>query len=434
MERREEEAEDEKIIIRSKEDVTSIDKFFELIPLDLIHDILLNLPAKSAARFRCVSKLWSSITRRPEFIRSFVTQSSTRLCLVVCVKTRDKRYFITLPQNEHPDTSYSPVDRFQIDTPGYDYSYNQPYSESVHGLMCVADCLREVEVWNPAMRQCVTLPSPDTAAGFECMEGCHYSMHKSYFLGYDPVEGKYKVLCIPSRGYPDPRDPLVFTLGPQESWRVINHSSPRHFAPHWPVGHKGICINGHVYYEADLRFKVSDGFEVEEITMSFDVRYEKFKIIRKPAEPTIGKYFMLNYEGKLAWVCSDSQSSIRFWVLEDEEKQEWSPRNFLLPFPINPQCYPTWEDVDLTLEGVTPDTGEFIFVDAGLNEIYVLYYDPKRNRTRRVEYEGIAGNKEFWEANDSISYRDTVINVYPNHRESLMSLDNVPRYVSVNGD
>lgn len=152
MDRREEEE------TESEEDESRTGKIFELIPLDLTPDILLRLPAKSAVRYRVVSKLWSSITTRPDFIRSFAFHSSTRLCLMACVKARDKRLFISLRQ--HDDASYSHVDRCQIKSPEHDYGfYYDPCSESVHGLVCFGDFYKIV-VWNPSMRQHVTLPEP----------------------------------------------------------------------------------------------------------------------------------------------------------------------------------------------------------------------------------------------------------------------------------
>ncbi|KAG2242786.1 hypothetical protein Bca52824_095371, partial [Brassica carinata] len=45
------------------------------IPLDVISEILSKLPTKSVGRFRCVSKLWSSVTTDPYFINRFETQS-----------------------------------------------------------------------------------------------------------------------------------------------------------------------------------------------------------------------------------------------------------------------------------------------------------------------------------------------------------------------
>ncbi|CAA0395993.1 unnamed protein product [Arabidopsis thaliana] len=242
---------------QSKEDESRLGKIFELIPLDMIPDILLRLPAKSAVRFRIVSKLWLSITTRPYFIRSFAFPSSTRLCLMACVKARDMRLFISLHQ--HDDGSYAHVDRCEIKSPKHDY-YN-PSSESVNGLVCFGD-FYNIVVWNPSMRQHVTLPEPkphSTVRYF--IRSC---------LGYDPVEDKYKVLSI--SGYHNGNhDPLVFTLGPQESWRVIQNS-PLDIPLPTGGSRVGTCINGHVYYEAQIRFKVDDIFNFENILMSFDVR------------------------------------------------------------------------------------------------------------------------------------------------------------------
>ncbi|CAN7043079.1 unnamed protein product [Brassica rapa subsp. trilocularis] len=346
-------------------------------------------------------ELWSSIITRPYFITSFAFMSSTRLRLLVCIKTSDRRrLFVSLPQHEHPHTSYSDVERYQMDPPEFDRVDYEPYSYSVHGLMCGGYFMGEAVVWNPSMRQHVTLPEP---AEFRL---------KSYFLGYDPVEDKYKVFCIASSSN---NDPLVFTLEPQESWRVIKNS-PKHYTPRWPMGHRGVCINGHAYYEAI-------------VLVSFDVKYEKFRIIRKPEDPKLCP-LLLNYQGKLAWVCEDRDekkltSSLRFWILEDEEKQEWSLRVVLMPFQIWPRHDPIWR-VYLSLEGVTQDTGEFIYVEAEFEAIYVIYYDPKTNLTRRVIYEGVE-YEEFTEYSGSKNFK---VHLYPNHIESLMSLEKVPRYVS----
>ncbi|KAG2326949.1 hypothetical protein Bca52824_009677 [Brassica carinata] len=390
MDIREEETGDGERRIQSKED-ESIGKFFELI-LDLTPEILLRLPAKSAVRFRCVSKLWSSITTRPEFIRSFAIQSSKQPCLLACIDASDKRLFISLPQHVHPDESYSYVDRLDR------YEVNalvddEPMSESVHGLVCFGNFNRIV-VWNPSMRQHVTLPKPEPRVRY--IRSC---------LGYDPVSDKYKVLCISGKRC---QDPLVFTLGPQESWRVTQNS-PRHF-PTPTMGRIGICINGHVYYQATIPYKVDDSYEEEKLLMSFDVRYEKFSTIEKPADPTL-RNFLLNYEGKLAWGCT-SFSSIRFWVWGmGRNKNGFRQRD------------PVFECI-LELKGVTHDTGEFIFATM-VDAFYVLYYDPKRKRARWIEYEGI-GDQEFWIRNGILRGTYYRVDWFPNHSESLMSLDNVP--------
>ncbi|KAF8106931.1 hypothetical protein N665_0129s0001 [Sinapis alba] len=200
--------------------------------VDLIREILLRVPAKSAVRFRCVSKLWWSMTSRPEFIRSFAIQysSSKQPCLLVSVDARQdsKRLFISLPQHHlHPYKPYSYVDRVDgYEVNGPLHVIGLPMSESVHGLVCFLKYNR-ITVWNPSMRQHVTLPEPEPRVKY--IRCC---------FGYDPVCAKYKVLCISGDRC---QDPLVFTLGPQESWRVTqNTPPPRHF-PTLTMGRIGIC-------------------------------------------------------------------------------------------------------------------------------------------------------------------------------------------------
>ncbi|CAL9218013.1 unnamed protein product [Arabidopsis halleri] len=46
------------------------------IPIDMLFEILVRLPAKSVARFLCVSKFWATMIRCEDFIRSFTSHSS----------------------------------------------------------------------------------------------------------------------------------------------------------------------------------------------------------------------------------------------------------------------------------------------------------------------------------------------------------------------
>jgi len=70
------------------------------LPLDLTSEILLRLPEKSIARFRCVSKLWLSITTDPYFINLFETRSP-RPSLLVCFIENDKLFVSSIPQHLH---------------------------------------------------------------------------------------------------------------------------------------------------------------------------------------------------------------------------------------------------------------------------------------------------------------------------------------------
>ncbi|KAJ4896625.1 putative F-box protein [Raphanus sativus] len=106
------------------------------IPLDLTLEILSKLPAESVLRFRCISKLWSSITTDPYFISSF----KTRPRLLMLFRKGAKLFAFSLSQhNQNPNKNE-----------GFSYSSSQPIhsyhseeccfsdkTESVHGLICL---------------------------------------------------------------------------------------------------------------------------------------------------------------------------------------------------------------------------------------------------------------------------------------------------------
>lgn len=58
-------------------------------------------------------------------------------------------------------------------------------TESVHGLICFQRGTKPT-LWNPSLRQFLPLPKPDRSWTI-----------LTVFLGYDPVEGKHKVVSMP---------------------------------------------------------------------------------------------------------------------------------------------------------------------------------------------------------------------------------------------
>lgn len=100
----------------------------EYIPIDLTREILIRLPAKSIVRFRCVSKLWWSITTQQDFINSFVTRQSSiprqSLLLTFMAKNdQQKQVFCMLSFHEN-STNYSDVNNFNIMHPTKDCQYD----------------------------------------------------------------------------------------------------------------------------------------------------------------------------------------------------------------------------------------------------------------------------------------------------------------------
>ncbi|ESQ38338.1 hypothetical protein EUTSA_v10029264mg, partial [Eutrema salsugineum] len=166
------------------------------------------------------------------------------------------------------------------------------------------------------------------------------------------------------------------------------------------------CINGVVYYKACLDHSNVD------VIMSFDVRSEKFGVIPLPMNYTA--YGMLiPYEGRLAYVYNNA-CGITLCILEDAEKHEWTYKPFFARINL---YYPSLETY-FHLDGITP-AGEFIYVpwQVPLNPFYILYYDPKRNSYREIEF----ADEEFRLSN-GLGNGVYSLHLCADHIENLMSL------------
>ncbi|EOA36510.1 hypothetical protein CARUB_v10011291mg [Capsella rubella] len=352
--------------------------------------MLLRLPEKSVARFRCVSKLWLSITKDPYFIKLFETHS--------------RLYVSSIPQHRHslqtPKRSYSisqPIYRYHMKFPTPAGHSNFPSTESVHGLICFNVSATPI-VWNPSTRQILTLTKPRLSWN-----------ELTIFLGYDPVEGKHKVMCIPRKRSSDVC--RVLTLGSaQESWRTVKtyhtHRSNYHTS--------GRCIKGVVYYIAYIYHTHVW------VIMSFDVRSEKFDMLQVPSE-NISKDVFMTYEGRLACVEScvtldgrlipNWKHGNRLYILEDAKKHKWFRKDVLAP---TGGCFDDRLRNYFQLKGYTHD-GEFVYVSSTFREMdYILFCDPIKNSFRRFELEGIA---------DGVSNRRIyALHAFPDHVDSQITL------------
>lgn len=125
-----------------------------------------------------------------------------------------------------------------------------------------------------------------------------------HYLGYDPIDGDYKMLCM-SRGMHVRRGRglvhkiQVLTIGNGNQWRMIEDCPPPH-SPESPH----ICINGVLYYGAyfDTGTRI---LRKDHAVKTFDVRSEKFDLIKIPPERATKFTKMTRYNGKLALMYSE---------------------------------------------------------------------------------------------------------------------------------
>ncbi|XP_024006818.1 putative F-box protein At1g47730 [Eutrema salsugineum] len=155
---------------------------------DLISEVLLRLAAKSVAKSRCVSKLWSSITTLPCFIRSFEARSSKSPCLLLLLEEGSKLFVFSLAQDQNSNNNNNNKKLVVVNS----YAIASPQgcsflsAQSVNGLIC-GQGDGDPQIWNPTTRRFSTLPNPESS----------WSSGSVSFLGYDPIDGTYKVLALP---------------------------------------------------------------------------------------------------------------------------------------------------------------------------------------------------------------------------------------------
>ncbi|EOA36616.1 hypothetical protein CARUB_v10011852mg, partial [Capsella rubella] len=314
--------------------------------------------------------------------------------LLVCFFENEKLFVASIPQLRHSlenskrsYTCYQSIYGYHMEFPK---GYVNFSTESVQGLICLQESGTPI-VWNPSTRQLLTLPKPK------------FSWNDvKFFLGYDPVQGKHKVMCIPLCRVSNKC--RVLTLGSaQESWRSRTIKS-RH-KHRSKIQSSGRCIKGVVYYIAQIIYTRVW------VVMSFDVKSEKFDMIQLPSDINHDKSVLITYEGRLACarVCAMKGGRIRgercttLCILEDTKKHKWSRKDVLpVHFGVPPGL-----TTFLRFEGCT-NAGEFIYEVSGFEMVsYILLYDPVKRSCRRFELKGITEDTSMY-----------VLHAFPNHVEN----------------
>ncbi|KAG2329027.1 hypothetical protein Bca4012_021361 [Brassica carinata] len=300
---------------------------------------------------------------------------------MVTLSSESAKYVLFFPTHQSPDVStYSSLYSYEVT----DLDWKGSRSESVHGLILTS----VIKIWNPTLRRFLELPHPP---------GEHSSSRG--WWSYWPVNTKYSAYYL--KKYSD--QPLVLTLGAQESWRTVTKGR---FPMHRPTGEYGRCFDGILYYRGRLL-----GGGHDDVIMSFDVKSENFSPINF-AEDRSRQLHMIPYEGKVALVTLTS-NVVKLYVLKDAHGHEWTRFDLRVP------CKSVGKN-SIHFRG-TSDAGELIFAPYSFyGDSYILYLDLRRNSTRRVFFERDMG--DFKSRSGLDSKHVFTVEVFPNHIESFFSL------------
>ncbi|KAG7554970.1 F-box domain [Arabidopsis suecica] len=356
-----------------REDESSI-----YLPEDLIAKILANLPSKSVAKLIVVSKLWSSIILSKSFIDLYLERSVTRPCFLFTFRRDNRRFFHSISQEAAPSCSSTSSFPLSLDTwlSLLGYSVCPP----VRGLICYQD-LDKVVISNPSTGQFLVLPKVET------------KRRRISFFGYDPIEDKYKVLCMTVLQLSYNSEPVVseehqvFTLGGAQKKKAATWRTIACKLPHIPAT-KGLCFNGVVYYGA---WSKSNSDRKGSVIVAFNVRLEEFTRVKLPIGVEIYKSRdseLVNYQRKVALANHSYKGNFELWVLD---KQEWSKISVVVP---------SWNDLvgrSLFYCRGAISSGEFIFTPSFSDGSFfiIISYDSKEEIVRRVGIEGIGDGTHY---------------------------------------
>ncbi|EFH49956.1 hypothetical protein ARALYDRAFT_325956 [Arabidopsis lyrata subsp. lyrata] len=327
------------------------------IPIDLLFEILLRLPAKSVTRFVSVSKLFAKIIRSQDFIRSFSFRSSKQKQRVLLAfsgvdKEEGRENWFFLSSSLEDSSSSVFLSTKACHAP--ELRYTRP--SCVHGLISFVYGQEHI-ICNPATEEVFS---------------------KGFLDIYDHVDDIYKVLCVTEPMFGTGRKLVaasqcqVLTLESSKhqkySWRKIECS-----IPHRPQS-EGICTIGVLYYYALM------GREIMEPSL---VRFDPVEV-----RNCLKSSNLINYKGNVAL----SHSNFDF-----KKHQRLKVSLYISPGLIR------FRHVDF--RGIA-HTGAVIYATYDLEDYHLLLHDRKTDTLKDVEID--VNSYEFGRLSGVVSLVDYV--------------------------
>ncbi|CAF2354042.1 unnamed protein product [Brassica napus] len=317
------------------------------IPDDLLTEIFSRVPAKSIARFRCVSKFLASIFCRPDFTDLFLTMSLTRPRFLFALEA-DKTLFL--------------------------YSAHQPHNPNDNSSLVATPYQTLI------FPEYIGFDNPRTLCGKHLTQ----AVIAATYLGYDRIGKRFKVLRMTSSRDGRPNTHQVLTLESGKLlWRMVECKF--HFVPTLALA-THICINGVLYFEAKLGKST--------VIVCFDVTSEKFGFINTNEDMEQGlacelkSLELFNYKGKLGIHNKENDlygKRLVLWVLEDAGNHKWS-KNVYVFSPLDEKMVK-----HIKFVGVT-GRGDIVYSPRPFHPVnwyFVVFYKVESKTFTRVKVEGL---------------------------------------------
>ena len=261
----------------------------DVLPEDVLMQILVRLPVKCLFRFKYVSKSWCSLIKSPRFTHLHVTRAKNgdqEGVILVKRFIKDERKIVLSLHSK--DESLS----LQVVAPDFEVPYstylNMILVGTCHGIICLkSNKSGGIYLCNPATREFLALPDRP----FRCPQG-YFCLVGEMGFGFDAISDDFKIITFTGISPKEYNYDLnsckveIYSLS-TNSWRELD---PDVTLPEWVYNPRfSVLFNGCFHWCTPL---ITDSFGLQ--ILSFEFSTEQFREIQFPdgAPDTEGEYGM----------------------------------------------------------------------------------------------------------------------------------------------
>ena len=287
-----------------------------VLPLDLLYDVLLRLPAETLCRFRAVCRSWRSLLSHPDFIAA--ARNPGPLIALGITDYYSSRYEVSVLDMDSGDT----VTRVNI--AANDLTYGEAHSISPDGVGCILGPQHRIRLLDLPNGSVFLLPDRAPPRG-----------HKLIWctVGGAASTLEHKVLAITTFVRHEPFVCKILTLGLSNGgWRDIG-------SPPWALTGGVTVINGVAYFLSRYHYAKSKESYVYRQIMAFDFNKEAWRSTSNPLRGPANCHRIISLadlDSHLVACHADHLVSIQLWFLMDSDRSLWFKR-----YTINMPCHQT---------------------------------------------------------------------------------------------
>ncbi|XP_057744166.1 F-box protein CPR1-like isoform X1 [Arachis stenosperma] len=286
----------------------------DILPHDLIHRILLRVPAKHLARLRCVSKLWYSLISDPQFAKLHFHHSpaATNATIFIDHINRTVAYFVYLEALFSDDIDTSPVKvvppPFKKKKPPTDFEF----LGSCRGFVLLHRDPHFLVVWNPLTGYSKRISYSRIAS--RCVYKdirlpCKFYL---YGFGYDASQDDYVVVVAwQDKDYHYHLDYLSLRTN---SWINLDAAFSKPSGV-FDINSCGLFLNGAIHWLPHSPKTFRDAILI------FDLKERTFSRISGPEQPVMSAFSYSNLAllgGCLAlYYRNDFSHKTHIWVMKE---------------------------------------------------------------------------------------------------------------------